>query len=86
MSNSCHRLTYFPVNTVCDKKTFEKHGVCLTNALKPIAESKLSEINKKNVMTDSGGLQIVTLGLNRGKSILLGSIYEHRFTVQLQGV
>lgn len=69
---------YSPVNTMCDTKAFTSYNAGLTNALTPVAESKICEIKEKTVITDSGGLQINTLGLNNGKSILLGSMYENR--------
>ena len=71
------KLSYYPVNTLADPKALSLCDTCLTNALRRVSPGKLNEIRKKDGMADSGGYQIYSQGLNKGKDVLIGSIYEN---------
>jgi hypothetical protein len=71
------KLSYYPVNTLADPKALYLSDTTLTNALRRVSPGKLNEIRKKDGMSDSGGYQIYSQGLNKGKNVLLGSIYQN---------
>ena len=76
MKNLYKKLTYYPVNIRSDRKAFSLHGICLTNAIRPVPEKDRKILIEKENASDSGGLQVITLGTDKRKTVLFGPMYK----------
>ena len=68
-------LQYFPVELRKDPVAFSKVEEYLSNATRPVPAAHQGMTRTKNSITDSGGYQMITLGIIKDRDCLVGPLY-----------
>jgi hypothetical protein len=76
MNDLYRRAVYYPVNPMADIRAFELTSTALVNATVSINHRLLQALWLKDVICDSGGMQVVTKGLWKNIPVFIGSMFK----------